>query len=78
MKIKYLLKIKELIQKDKNAICASKIFSSLNDSPIPDLKDYEDLELMYQIGYRNFMLQDDVKGPKLQRTIECWREFINE
>lgn len=73
--IKYL---KELIKQDKNAICASKIFTSLNNSPYPDLKDYEDLELMYQMGYRNFMLQDDVKGKKLQRTIECWREFINE
>ncbi len=73
--IKYL---KELVKKDKNAICASKIFTSLDNSPYPDLKDYEDLELMYQIGYRNFMLQDDIKGKKLQRTIECWREFINE
>lgn len=73
--IKYL---KELVKKDKNAICASKIFTSLDNSLYPDLKDYEDLELMYQIGYRNFMLQDDIKGKKLQRTIECWREFINE
>lgn len=73
--IRYL---KELINKDKNAICASKIFTSLNNSPYPDLKDYEDLELMYQMGYRNFMLQDDVKGKKLQRTIDCWREFIYE
>lgn len=73
--IKYL---KELVKQDPNAICASKIFTSLNNSPYPDLKDYEDLELMYQIGYRNFMLQDDVKGKKLERTIECWREFINE
>lgn len=73
--IKYL---KELIKKDKNAICASKIFTSLNNYQYPDLKDYEDLELMYEIGYRNFMLQDDIKNKKLQRTIDCWREFIDE
>lgn len=72
--LKYLRKIIEL---DPNAICASKIFSSLEHKPQIELSDYEDLELMYQMGYRNFMLQDDLKGQKLKLAINGWREFIN-
>lgn len=72
--IKYL---KELIKKDQNAICASKIFTSLERSDEIDLKDYEDLELMYQYGYKTFMLQDDLKGPKLIKALNSWENFKN-
>ena len=72
--IKYL---KELIKKDQNAICASKIFTSLERSDEVDLKDYEDLELMYQYGYKTFMLQDDLKGPKLIKALNSWENFKN-
>ncbi|MDD6272122.1 MAG: pyruvate kinase [bacterium] len=67
--------LRYIISKDKNAICASKIFSSLEKSDIPSLSDYEDIELMLLYGYRNFMIQDDVKGPTLKRIIECFKEF---
>lgn len=72
--LKYLRKIIEL---DPNAICASKIFSSLEQKPEISLCDFEDLELMYQMGYRNYMLQDDLKGQKLKLAINGWREFIH-
>lgn len=67
--------LRNIILKDKDAICASRIFPSLDTSINPSLSDYEDIELMLQYGYRNFMLQDDVIGPKLKRTIECFKEF---
>ncbi|MGM9878129.1 MAG: pyruvate kinase [Bacilli bacterium] len=67
--------LRDIISKDKNAICASRIFSSLEECDIPSLSDYEDIELMLLYGYRNFMLQDDVKGPTLKRIIECFKEF---
>ena len=76
--IQMLKYLREIIEKDKEAICASRIFSSLNGSDKVSLSDYEDLELMYLYGYRNFMLADDVKGPKLRRSLEAWGEFINE
>ena len=71
--IRYL---KEIIKKDPNAICASRIFESLQKQQHISLSDFEDLELMYQFGYRTFMLQDDIKGETLQKTIKGWREFI--
>lgn len=72
--IRYL---KKIIEKDPNAICASRIFESLQKQQHISLSDFEDLELMYQFGYRTFMLQDDIKGETLKRTIKGWREFID-
>lgn len=71
--IRYL---KKIIEKDPNAICASRIFESLQKQQHISLSDFEDLELMYQFGYRTFMLQDDIKGETLKRTIKGWRKFI--
>ncbi len=76
--IKMLKYLREIIEKDKNAICASRIFSSLDKSNNVSLSDYEDLELMYLYGYRYYMLGDDVKGIKLKKTIKAWGDFINE
>jgi pyruvate kinase len=76
--IKMLKCLKNIITKDPNAICASRLFSSLNSDNYVSLSDYEDLELMYLYGYRNYMLGDDIKGPKLVKAMEAWREFINE
>lgn len=72
--IRYL---KRIIEKDPNAICASRIFESLQKQQHISLSDFEDLELMYQFGYRTFMLQDDIKGETLKRTIKGWSEFID-
>lgn len=72
--IRYLQRI---IEKDPNAICASRIFESLQKQQHISLSDFEDLELMYQFGYRTFMLQDDIKGETLKRTIKGWSEFID-
>ena len=72
--IRYL---KKIVGKDPNAICASRIFETLQKQQHISLSDFEDLELMYQFGYRTFMLQDDIKGETLKRTIKGWSEFIN-
>ena len=76
--IRMLRYLKEIIKRDPSAICASKIFSSLNNSNSVSLSDYEDLELMHSYGYRNYMLGDDIRGPKLTKAIKAWKEFINE
>ncbi len=77
-KIAMLKYLKEIIQKDPEAICASRIFQSLNTSPNISLSDYEDLELMYRYGYRNFMLGDEIRGPKLVKALNAWRSFVND
>ena len=62
---------------DSSSICASRIFTSLENNPIPALSEYEDLEIMYQIGYRYFMLSDGVCNYAFDRAIKAWEEFIN-
>lgn len=69
--------LKKIISVDKNAVCASRIFSSLCSSGKFSLSDFEDLELMYLFGYRNFMLQDDVKGDVLKLALKGFSDFKN-
>ena len=76
--IEMLKHLRKIIAKDEDAICASRLFSSLSNNQNVSLSDYEDLELMYLYGYRNFMLGDDFKGPKLKKALKAWGEFINE
>lgn len=73
--MKYL---KLIIAKDPKAICASKIFDSLESSSNVALQDYSDLELMYNMGYRSFMLGDNVSNYKLTLALRAWRDFTNE
>ena len=67
--------LKYIISKDKDAVCASRIFSSLCKSGLFSLSDYTDLEFMYLLGYRTFMLQDDVKGDTLKMVLKGFGDF---
>ena len=72
--------LKTIIEKDKDAICASKIFSSLDKRKTiynVDFVDFADLELMYQMGYRKFMLSDNVCNYNLNAAVAAWREFTS-
>ena len=69
--------LKNIISRDSGAICASKIFLSLEKRETVDLADYADLELMYNMGYRKFMLCDNVCNYSFAKAIQAWEEFIN-
>lgn len=69
--------LKTIISRDSGAICASKIFLSLEKGEIVDFADFADLELMYNIGYRKFMLCDNVCNYSFAKAIHAWEEFIN-
>lgn len=69
--------LKTIISKDSEAICASKIFLSLEKRETADFADFADLELMYNIGYRKFMLCDNICNYCFERAIKNWEEFIN-
>lgn len=69
--------LKTIIGKDKNAICASRIFLSLENREKVDFADFADLELMYNLGYRRFMLCDNICNYRFEKAIEAWRDFIN-
>lgn len=77
-KIQMLKVLRTIIQRDKNAICASKVFDSLEKGTVVSLQDYEDLELMYSYGYKNYMLGDNTSNYNLSLALSSWKEFINE
>lgn len=52
--------LETIIQKDKEAIAASRIFSSLAESPEPSCQDITDVAYLLKIGYRTIMLGDEV------------------
>ena len=52
--------MKTIIQADPNAIVASRIFDSLAWQPVPISADIGDAAFLLEIGYRTFMLGDQV------------------
>jgi pyruvate kinase len=50
--------VKTIIQADRNAIAASRIFDSLAWQPVPVSADIGDVAFLLEIGYRTFMLGD--------------------
>lgn len=76
--IEILKILKTIIQKDKNAICASRIFSSLEHSSDISLADYSDLALMELLGYKNFMLCDNVSNYQFVKATKAWERYMNE
>ncbi len=74
-KIDILKYLKLIIERNKDAICASRIFSSLERQDRVELADYSDLELMYQMGYRNYMLCDNICNHHFDEAVEAWKGF---
>ncbi len=52
--------MESIIGKDKNAIAASRILTSLSRSPEPSSPDISDVDSLMRMGYRTLMLGDDV------------------
>ncbi|NUQ59779.1 MAG: hypothetical protein HUU12_10430, partial [Anaerolineales bacterium] len=52
--------LKDIIQADPNAIVASRILDSLAWTPVPVSADISDIAFLLEIGYRAFMLGDQV------------------
>lgn len=65
--------LKEILKNDENAICASRLFSSNERSIDISLQDYEDIDLMKMLGYKNFMLGDEIRGEKLKKILSIWK-----
>lgn len=68
--------LREIIKADPSAICASRIFQSLEHRAVPDYADYVDLEFMRMLGYRNFMLCDNICNYKFWEAVEAWEKFM--
>lgn len=69
--------LKTIIQKDKSAICASRILLSLEKGVSPEFCDYADLEYMYSLGYKEFMLCDNICNYALEPAVNAWCKWKN-
>lgn len=66
-----------IIHADKNAICASRIFQSLEKRHGNiSFSDMEDLILMWHMGYRRFMLCDNVCNYAFDKAMDGWDSFV--
>lgn len=70
--------LQNIIRKDAHAVCASRIFISLEHSDNPSFSDFEDLEVMYRMGYRQYMLCDNICNYAFDKAVRAWKEFIYE
>jgi len=52
--------LRQVITADPDAIAASRLFSSLARADVPDCADITDVAYLMSLGYRTFMLGDDV------------------
>lgn len=68
---------KLIIEKDSNAILASRIFSSLEHSDFISTGDWADLRLAQLMGYKNFMLSDGICEWHFDKAIACWNDYLN-
>lgn len=49
-----------IIQRDPQALVGSRLLLSVVKGPVPDCADFAELAWLYDIGYRNFMLCDEI------------------
>jgi pyruvate kinase len=66
----------EIVKRDAEAICASRIFASLLKQEEPDMADLSDLHLMRTFGYRTFCLSDSVSQHAFPRALKAWRRYV--
>ena len=66
---------KTIIEKDKNAICASRIFLGLEHGEVT-FADICDLRLMQILGYKRFMFSDGISRKHFREAIEFWEKYM--
>lgn len=67
--------MQDILSLDSEAIVGSHIFISLLNSDMPFVADYSDVYLCHQLGYKNFLLCDDVCNFYFDLAIKAWQEI---
>ncbi|MBM3199858.1 hypothetical protein FJZ53_02885 [Candidatus Woesearchaeota archaeon] len=69
--------LKLIISKDKEACAGSRMLLSTIRSPVPECSDFSELAWLYDIGYRNMMLCDEIclKEELLARAVNAFDAF---
>jgi pyruvate kinase len=52
--------VRDIVRADPDAIVASRLLTSLSRDPVPECADVSDVAFLLSLGYRTFMLGDDV------------------
>jgi pyruvate kinase len=52
--------LEKILRRDKNAVAASRILSSLSKNPEPSCEDIGDLDNLLRMGYKTLMFGDDI------------------
>jgi pyruvate kinase len=52
--------VRDIVRADPDAIVASRLLTSLSRDPVPECADVSDVAFLLTLGYRTFMLGDDV------------------
>ena len=75
-----MMAVKLLIEKDPTATVGSRLLLSLVDSGVPRCADLSDLAWLYDIGYRSFLLCDELclKDELLGRAVNVFDAFRDE
>lgn len=74
-KVDFLDSLKLIVARDPDAILASKIMSGLESGDNLTIGDLADMFLMAQLGYKNFMLSDELTR-KFDWAISDWQKII--
>lgn len=66
-----------IIDKDPNAYVGSRLLLSLVNNPVPEMADMSDMAWIYDLGYRNMMLCDELclKEQLLARAVNAMSAF---
>jgi len=69
--------VKMIVDHDPQATVGSRMLLSLVDQAVPRCADFSDLAWLYDIGYRNFLLCDELclKGDLLGRAVNAFESF---
>ena len=67
---------REIVRKDPEAICASRLLLGLEQCGEVTLADISDIGYMQSFGYKNFMLSDGISHRHFRKAMEFWTEYI--
>ena len=72
-----LAAVKLIIDKDPEAVVGSRILLSVITDPVPSCADFHEMAWLVDIGYKNFMLCDELclKGDLLGRAVNVFQSF---
>lgn len=72
--------LREVVAADPDAVVASRLFPSLAAGPVPEAQDLTDAAFLMSLGYRTFMLGDEVclRRDSVLAALNCLRAVAGE